>query len=108
MKMCGVPSNALRPNTVCHVQVWQSAVGLTQQRLTKANAGPKKGNHDGRPPTVFPRFCRPQGQKSKILLSSSIRLTSGVTRFHRFLHPKNRSGTPIAVFIGHDRFFGLE
>ena len=54
---------------VCPVLGWQNAVALTRQHLTKANAGPKKGNQDGRQQTVFQRFCHQLGQKSKILLN---------------------------------------
>lgn len=85
----GVPSNVSQQNMVCLVPVWPDAAVWTQQHLTKANAGPKKGNPDGRPPTVFQRFCRPQAQKYKILLNLSI-LLMWDDRYTQngFRHPK--------------------
>ena len=67
MTTFGVPSSALQQNTACPVRGWQSAVAWIQQHLTKANAGPRKGNHDGHQQTVFRKFCRPQAQRFKIL-----------------------------------------
>lgn len=69
MMMCGGPLNGLRQNTVCLVQVWQNAVAWTQRHSTKANAGPKKGNHDGRQRTAYPRYYRQRVPESRILPS---------------------------------------
>lgn len=70
MKMYGGQSNALRPNMVCLVRAWLSAVVWTQLLLTKVSVGPKKDSPDGRRQTVFQRFCRRPGPGFKILLNS--------------------------------------
>ena len=85
--MSGVRLSALRLNTVCLVLVWQSAADWTRQRLTKANVGPKKANQDGRQPTVFPRFYRPQVQKFKTLPSLLIHLHLNAIKFLDFDTP---------------------
>ena len=89
-KMYGGQSNVLQPNMVCLVLDWRNAVDWTQRRSIKVSAGPKKVSPDGHQQTVFPRFYRPPGRKSRILPSLLTHLTLRANKklFARIRHPK--------------------
>ena len=67
MKMYGAQSKNSQWNITCLVLGWRNAVAWTQQHSTAVNAGPKKGNRDGRQQTVFQKYWRQRGRHSKIL-----------------------------------------